>query len=182
MPNINSILVKIQEFIPPDSMRGRLDKNILNTLTSKENINNHELLEFYQYCDGNNYTVNNHYNGIKFCSFGYLLTISDAIQIYNSETFSFKQKKLFPVIADFAGDYLLVSTDKEDSCVYIYSPGLFIIEPEVIFSSLASFFNAILSCYLSNAYTISNNELIEDFDTENAILCECDLSYSNWSQ
>ncbi|OSZ78176.1 hypothetical protein CAP35_07910 [Chitinophagaceae bacterium IBVUCB1] len=180
MNSIKDILVNIQKIISLDSLNTEIEGKILSDILSANGICNKEIFELYDYCNGSNYYVDVEYKGIKFSSFGYILKVEDALQIYNEEFLEFKQKKLFPIIADFAGDYLLISTDKENCGVYIYSPALFIIEPEIIFESFISFLSMIFTCYQLNVYTISDNQLIEDIDAESTIFNMQDKTYSNW--
>jgi hypothetical protein len=179
MDNFSTVLRALEAEIPVEVLQNSLDKDDLFNLFSDLNISNTILRELYLWKNGSSFSYYQTSN-VEFCSFGFILPIQESVRIYNQELLGFRFKGLFPFLADYAGDYLLVDTKTTEICIYIYSPSLFIVEPVAIFSNMFTFFSAVLECYKGGIYSVENSELVVDMDGEENVFCECDPTYSKW--
>lgn len=179
---MNTVIKKLIEKINciNSNLNPPLENELLMKYIKLGKLDNPEILDIYETNNGNefNYLL---IENLMLCSFGNILPIDKAVELNTSNNvLKFNEKKLFPFISSFSGEYLLINMKDPNKCIKIYSPSLFIIEPIPIFENLASFLNCILKCYEFGAYIINKNKLEVDFDKEEIIFSSYDKLFVKW--
>ncbi len=177
--DISYILKQIEQIAVECEFNNGIGKDALNEMLVAISVTNPEVFEVYSWKNGCIY--NSSKENSELCSFGYLLPVEVATQMFNDKEFlGFKEGGYFPFISDFLGEYLLLKADSPQQSVFIYSPGLFIVEPEPIFENLTTFLSSIYECYLSGAYIVRNGKLEVDMDAESGIFRKNSSAYGLW--
>ncbi len=181
MSAIRNLLRQLDDLLPMEFYNAEVNKYKLIKDLESNNLHNSEILELYLWRNGSRFNFDTW--DLEFCSFGYLIPNETAIRIQKEEEFlGFKNRRLFPIICDYGGDYMLISDDHSNQFVYIYSPALFIVEPEIIFESLSTFLLSIYECYTHGAYEIVNSKLEVNMDLEDEIFRKNSPLYIKWSE
>lgn len=152
------------------------DTNNLDTINSDFK----ELYHWYNGCNTLEYAVN---ELVEFCTFGYFLSIEDGKK-YQKEFIDnkyFDNINLFPFIASFSGDFLMIDLSKRNGEIFLYSPELLIIEPIEVYESIESFIETIYNCYEKKAYTFNKSRNLEiDYELEQSIVRKFNSKISFW--
>lgn len=159
-----------------DLLNEPIDTNNLNTI----NANFKELYNWYNGCNTSEYTVD---ELVEFCTFGYFLSIEEGKK-YQKEFIDNKyvdNVNLFPFIASFTGDFLMIDLSKPNSEIFLYSPELFIVNPIEVYESIESFIETIYNCYEKKAYTFNESNILEiNHELEQAIIRKFNSKTSFW--
>jgi hypothetical protein len=136
------------------------------------------LSSLYAWRNGNKIEEISKDDSYEFCSFGYFLPFDVGLNFMksNEDYFLFGKRKLFPIISNFKGEFLLVDISDTKSPVFILSPSLMITEPEIIFKSIDVMILSFAVCFGKNAYSFIEKKLVIDFDMESAIVQKYDNS------
>lgn len=169
MKKIEFLLIQLEGFYYlnyPDVL------NLYNPPDNNIIFKNESLLEIYKWRNGINNTLLDKIGQYEFCSFGHLLSFQEGkkyAQSFINENI-FGKKKLFPIIASLAGDFLLIDSTIKNSKIYIYSPNLFITKPIEVYNSIENFIETIYECFNKGIYQYDNNRfLIIDDEKEKEI-------------
>lgn len=145
--------------------------NYFNDSTEINVGKNKGLSSLYSWKNGNKIEIISKDDSFQLCSLGYFFPYSTAISFMETDDFYLKSKKrkLFPVIGNLKGDFLLVDPNDNKSPVYIVAPSLLIVEPAIAFKSLGMMLFSFAECFDKRAYSFIKNRLEVDFEKENKI-------------
>lgn len=146
-------------------------------------VKNKELTSLYAWRNGNIVEQSMADDTYHLCSFGYFLPYQYAEELVEADKASFQlgKQSLFPIVSNLKGDYLLVDIDRS-SPVYVISPNLMIVEPQIIYKSLDVMLLSIAVCFEKKAYQFINKQLEIDFELEKEIVLKYDNSSLFWNE
>lgn len=146
-------------------------------------VKNKELSSLYAWRNGNKVEQSMADETYQLCSFGYFLPYQFAKELVEADSGAFQlgKKRLFPIVSNLKGDYLLVDIDR-NSPVYIISPSLMIVEPEIIYKSLDVMLLSFSVCFEKKAYQFIDNRLAVDDELEKQIVKKYDDSSLFWNE
>ncbi|WP_414524108.1 hypothetical protein, partial [Umezakia ovalisporum] len=115
------------------SFRPPLDEDSLNEKLSEFKLQGTGLECLFRVRNGNeDYS----FNTPEFMSFGYLLSIEEAIRHFKQDDF-FVNNKMFPFISSLDGSFVSLNIkSKRNSNLLVYSPFIPMIKPESIYDNL----------------------------------------------
>ena len=178
---ILNLLKQIEQVVPESRLNKAVSENILEHILNKNSLVNPELKELYSWKNGSKFSYED--QGKEFCSFGYIIPIEMAIEIYlENKIRRYKKNGFFPFVSDFEGLDLLLRVDEPNQPVYFYCPGILIVKPKPIFENLSTFLSSTYECYVSQVYTIVNNLLEIDMDVESKVFLKNSRVYKIWSE
>jgi len=151
-------------------------------------IENEDVFQLYTWRDGIVYNNEMHIGEYDFFSFGFMLSLKDAIEHYRlAQSEKLWSKHMFPLFANGGGDFILFdsnSNNKTTEMLFLYSPSLLLSgKPMTIYDSLEKFFRTIKKCYEKRAYSCSENGTLEvNYDLEQQVSMEENLRPIYWRE
>ncbi len=146
-------------------------------------VKNKELSSLYAWRNGNKVEQSMTEEAYHLSSFGYFLPYQYAKELVDAdkESFLLGKQSLFPIVSNLKGDYLVVDIDR-NSPVYIISPSLMIVEPEIIYKSLDVMLLSFSVCFEKKAYQFIDRQLKVDDELERQIVQKYDDSSLFWNE
>lgn len=164
-----------------------LENTEMERLFHHVSIDDMVLSTMYKWKNGIPYDTSLPTNVFDFCSMGVMLPLEFISKLYGEGDYRGDwEGHYFPLIGNYAGDYLLYNSDKNSDSygmLYLYSPSLLFIDEKISYhDSIESMIQSIIECFRRGAYNYDEKRggLDADIDLQYEIYARLNPKSSYW--
>lgn len=174
---------------PPlyERLRNPVDDGLIDSVLSKWDLEDDVIMKIYQWKDGIAYEEAFPTHCFDFTGFGVIPPLDYVDQVLQLATNNgWWSKTFFPLICNFAGDFLLYETnEKSDNykAIFLFSPTLGYVDylPKY-FDSVFTMINTIVENFEAGAFRYENMFLEIDYDLRSTISTNLNPASDYWKE